>query len=105
MYENSAAATIGRAAIVVLMLFSYPLQAHPCRGSLDKIFSWRPTHTLARPSTPPNSKTAPSQIRFQSPLLQLPSNVFSDARFAILTALILTASYSVAMTVASLDRV
>jgi amino acid permease len=62
MYENSAAATFGRAAIVVLMLFSYPLQAHPCRGSLDKVFAWRPSRTgqiqlLSR------EKSAPSQMR------------------------------------------
>jgi hypothetical protein len=89
MYENSAAATFGRAAIVVLMLFSYPLQAHPCRGSLDKIFAWRPGRAqIALPS------------RDKSALLQM-----SDPRFAALTALILTASYGVAMTVASLDRV
>lgn len=64
MYENSAAATFGRAAIVVLMLFSYPLQAHPCRGSLDKVFAWRPgrQHILPPVSTP--SKTGPSQMRY-----------------------------------------
>jgi amino acid permease len=79
MYANSAAATFGRAAIVVLMLFSYPLQAHPCRTSLDKIFSWKRTDK------------GPSQIH--------------DSRFALITALILTTSYIVAMTVSSLDRV
>jgi hypothetical protein len=29
---------LGQAAIVVLVLFSYPLQVHPCRNCLDKIF-------------------------------------------------------------------
>ncbi|KAF7308221.1 Aa-trans domain-containing protein [Mycena chlorophos] len=29
---------IGQLAIVVLVLFSYPLQVHPCRNCLDKIF-------------------------------------------------------------------
>ncbi|KAJ6620650.1 transmembrane amino acid transporter protein-domain-containing protein [Mycena sp. CBHHK59/15] len=29
---------VGQAAIVVLVLFSYPLQVHPCRACLDKIF-------------------------------------------------------------------
>ncbi|KAJ6456083.1 vacuolar amino acid transporter 5 [Mycena sanguinolenta] len=29
---------VGQAAIVVLVLFSYPLQVHPCRNCLDKIF-------------------------------------------------------------------
>jgi len=27
----------GQLAIVVLVMFSYPLQVHPCRGSLDKV--------------------------------------------------------------------
>src|SRR5579871_2599798 len=55
MYKNSAAATFGRAAIVVLMLFSYPLQAHPCRGSLDKVFAWRPGQSAQSP-VPVNPK-------------------------------------------------
>jgi amino acid permease len=29
---------VGQLAIVVLVLFSYPLQVHPCRNCLDKIF-------------------------------------------------------------------
>jgi amino acid permease len=29
---------VEQAAIVVLVLFSYPLQVHPCRNCLDKIF-------------------------------------------------------------------
>jgi len=30
----------GQLAIVVLVLFSYPLQVHPCRNCLDKVFHW-----------------------------------------------------------------
>jgi hypothetical protein len=29
---------VGQLAIVVLVLFSYPLQVHPCRNCLDKVF-------------------------------------------------------------------
>lgn len=29
---------IGQLAIVINVLFSYPLQVHPCRNSLDKVF-------------------------------------------------------------------
>jgi amino acid permease len=69
MYENSAAATFGRAAIVVLMLFSYPLQAHPCRGSLDKVFAWRPGRSgqVVLPAQSP--KSGPVQLRYDSTLL------------------------------------
>ena len=62
MYKNSAAATFGRAAIVVLMLFSYPLQAHPCRGSLDKVFAWRPGR--AQVQLPVILKGGPAQMRY-----------------------------------------
>lgn len=33
---------IGQLAIVILVLFSYPLQVHPCRNCLDKVF--HPSH-------------------------------------------------------------
>lgn len=29
---------VGQLAIVILVLFSYPLQVHPCRNCLDKVF-------------------------------------------------------------------
>src|SRR5258708_7740042 len=29
---------IGQLAIVVLVMFSYPFQVHPCRNCLDKVF-------------------------------------------------------------------
>lgn len=35
---------VGQLAIVVLVLFSYPLQVHPCRNCLDKVFHARETH-------------------------------------------------------------
>ena len=106
MYENSAAATFGRAAIVVFMLFSYPLQAHPCRASLDKVFAWRPwqSNRLSSSQILTPAKLGPSSM--PSPLLpQHALTVDSDPRFALLTALILVSSYAVAMTVSSLDRV
>lgn len=37
MYAPSVSSTIGRCAIALLILFSYPLQCHPCRASLTKI--------------------------------------------------------------------
>lgn len=35
---------MGQLAIVVLVLFSYPLQVHPCRNCLDKVFN--PSHAM-----------------------------------------------------------
>jgi amino acid permease len=109
MYQNSAAATFGRAAIVVLMLFSYPLQAHPCRGSLDKIFAWRPWQSdrlsASQILTPSKSGLAQMPYLLPQPIASGSSDSHRDPRFALLTALILICSYIVAMTVSSLDRV
>ena len=34
---------VGQLGIVILVLFSYPLQVHPCRNCLDKVFGvWNP---------------------------------------------------------------
>ncbi|KDR80651.1 hypothetical protein GALMADRAFT_241008 [Galerina marginata CBS 339.88] len=40
---------VGQLAIVILVLFSYPLQVHPCRNCLDKVF--HPAHTVVVPKT------------------------------------------------------
>jgi amino acid permease len=97
MYPPAAASTIGRAAIVVLVMFSYPLQVHPCRASLDAILRWRPIRRNRATSDssptripPPKSSGAPEM---------------SDVRFAALTTTIIVCSYVVAMTVSSLEKV
>jgi hypothetical protein len=44
MYPSSSLfIAIGQLAIVVLVLVSYPLQVHPCRNCLDKIFHPHPS--------------------------------------------------------------
>jgi len=83
MYIPSVASTIGKAAIVILVMFSYPLQVHPCRASIDAVLKWRP-----------------------SKLNPIPRNdTISENKFAIVTAAIIVLSYVVAMTVSSLDKV
>ncbi|KAG0056224.1 hypothetical protein BGZ83_005956 [Gryganskiella cystojenkinii] len=37
MYNDSMIVTVGRIAIVILVMFSFPLQCHPCRACLDKV--------------------------------------------------------------------
>jgi len=37
MYNDSMLVTVGRIAIVILVMFSFPLQCHPCRACLDKV--------------------------------------------------------------------
>ncbi|KAG9258520.1 transmembrane amino acid transporter protein-domain-containing protein [Emericellopsis atlantica] len=104
MYPTGVASTIGKAAIVVLVLFSIPLQVHPCRASLDAVLKWRPNR---------NSRNAQTNARAGSPMLTAsgaPRNdlggpaAMSDGRFALLTAIILTLAYITALSVNSLDR-
>lgn len=95
---TGVASTIGKAAIVVLVLFSVPLQVHPCRASLDAVLKWRPNR-------------GSSSGRSASPVLNAPSRgdhptaPMSDGRFAALTTIILTLAYITALSVSSLDRV
>lgn len=107
MYPNSPSANIGRVAIVVLILFSYPLQAHPCRASLDKILfsiskfyqeglsSW-----ISKPDSDRRIHSAASQDN-----LRARKEEISENRWAILTTFILITTYLVAMSVSSLEVV
>lgn len=40
MYPYNVFSIIGRIAIVVMVVFSYPLQCHPCRASLNHVLYW-----------------------------------------------------------------
>ncbi|CAO3650435.1 unnamed protein product [Mucor fragilis] len=73
----------GRLAIVILVIFSYPLQAHPCRASLDKVLAWGSASARGSKVPPP-----PSAFKY----------------FAMTTS-ILILSYVVAITVTELDLV
>ncbi|PWY96399.1 hypothetical protein BO94DRAFT_552036 [Aspergillus sclerotioniger CBS 115572] len=98
MYPPGLWATIGRAAIVMLVMFSYPLQCHPCRASVDAVLHWRPKSSSASDSSP-----------HRHPLLGQRGNrtpePMSDLRFSVITTTILVLSYIVAMTVSSLEAV
>lgn len=106
-YIPSVASTIGRAAIVVLVMFSYPLQVHPCRASLDAVSKWRPTSKRNQEFTPASG--SPSRSSLMGGGNKVPSRPkpedMSELRFAVLTTVIIILSYIVAMTVSSLDKV
>lgn len=101
MYPTGVASTIGKAAIVVLVTFSVPLQVHPCRASLDAVMKWRPNRSQA------------SIGRTASPLLNTAAaprgdhaaGSMSDLRFAVITTFILVLAYFTALSVTSLARV
>ena len=121
-YLPSLPITFGRAAIVILVLFSYPLQVHPCRASIDAVLKWRPTSHGKTVSVPPPRTASPSLDA--APLLQhLPgrsssssssrshqnrrhdSATITETRFAIITTAIIVCSYLVSITVQSLEAV
>ncbi|KAK4544663.1 hypothetical protein LTR36_003912 [Oleoguttula mirabilis] len=124
-YTPSVASTIGRAAIVVLVMFSYPLQVHPCRASLDAVSKWRPQRSSGSSSKrrhsndefTPAASGSPSRTssllggggasphHTNTPAKPNPEKEMSELRFAILTTAIIILSYIVAMTVSSLDKV
>ncbi|KAI0425656.1 transmembrane amino acid transporter [Xylaria sp. FL1042] len=104
MYPPSIASTIAKAAIVILVTFSVPLQIHPCRASVDAVLKWRPnaiTGTQGRTSSPNSRLLLPTATRSDHG----PSAPMSELRFAILTTILLVLAYSVALTVTSLERV
>jgi amino acid permease len=113
-YAPSVSATIGRAAIVVLVMFSYPLQVHPCRASVDAVLKWRPskslTKRLSRSATPSSSSLS---VPDSSPARDVPlltmgkkrNTEISETRFALITTVITILSYIVAMMVSSLEYV
>ncbi|KAI9893494.1 MAG: hypothetical protein M1814_006791 [Vezdaea aestivalis] len=118
MYALPTASTIGKAAIILLVTFSYPLQVHPCRASIDAVLRWRPSLSKSQyahlPTT--NTSAAPtSRPTSPAPLLPQPqkhhphsasrAEPMSETRFALITTLVLVASYAVAMTVTSLEKV
>ncbi|KAI9254456.1 transmembrane amino acid transporter protein-domain-containing protein [Phascolomyces articulosus] len=75
----------GRLAIVICVLFGYPLQIHPCRGSVDKI--------LLRINGDKENKNSP----FPDP----PSTV----KHVAMTTALLIGTYTLAITVSQLDLV
>jgi len=100
MYPPAAPSTIGRAAIVVLVMFSYPLQVHPCRASIDGILRWRPLRRNRQ-----NEEPSPTRggLLGSTKSRNLPE--MGDVRFAAITTAIIVCSYVVAMTVSSLEKV
>jgi Transmembrane amino acid transporter protein len=40
---------VGQLAIAILVLFSYPLQVHPCRNCLDKVFHFGESLNAVKP--------------------------------------------------------
>ncbi|KAK0612487.1 transmembrane amino acid transporter protein-domain-containing protein [Bombardia bombarda] len=116
MYTPSIASTIAKAAIVILVTFSIPLQIHPCRASIDAVLRWRPASKSGKTSRASSSGSgrlaspAGNQPLLPSSNATLDSHgapvaAMSELRFALVTSAILILSYMTALNVSSLDRV
>jgi len=101
----SIASTIAKAAIVILVMFSYPLQVHPCRASVDAVLKWRPSGLKSNRNSPNSSPSRTSLLTGASAQPASRNDTIGDLRFAIITSGILVLSYFTAMTVSSLDKV
>lgn len=102
MYPTAAASTIGRLAIVILVMFSYPLQIHPCRASFDACLNWRPKKRSQNEASPTRNmllNSPPSQAN------QKKNSEMSDLRFAVISTILIVLSFVTAMTVSSLEKV
>ena len=104
-YAPSTSTTIGRAAIVILVMFSYPLQVHPCRASIDAVLKWRPIKGKSKRSLPTSADTSPRNLPIVPPTGKKRNDEIGDVRFALITTVIIILSYIVAMTVSSLSTV
>ncbi|KAF2743297.1 vacuolar amino acid transporter-like protein 6 [Sporormia fimetaria CBS 119925] len=99
MYPTSFFSTIGRLAIVVLVMFSYPLQIHPCRASLDACLRWRPRSASRQADSSPSRSALLNSPR--------PAKIpeMGDLRFAIISTTLVVLTFMTAMTVTSLEKV
>jgi len=106
MYIPSVASTIGKAAIVILVMFSYPLQVHPCRASVDAVLKWRPSKMRASRDAPDSSPSGAVPLLSTSTSRSATRNdAIGELRFATITTIIIVLSYIVSITVSSLDKV
>lgn len=132
MYPHSKSSTIGRIAIVVLVMLSYPLQCHPCRASVNHVihyfkhgantsmnkklkqrfYSRLESNTSNATNSTITSSERQSLLNWQNDELVEEGGVneinivpLGTTKFIVLTSSILVLSYLVAMTVSSLEKV
>ncbi|KAL0953758.1 hypothetical protein HGRIS_004947 [Hohenbuehelia grisea] len=90
---------VGQLAIVVLVLFSYPLQVHPCRNCLDKVF-----HAGEVPVKAPSADEEDEEDEGEN-LDEAPSHEMSPLKHTVLTAAVITGSFTIAYIVDDLRLV
>lgn len=123
LYPQATSTTIGRVAIVILVMLAFPLQCHPARASINHIFHYF-TFTPDSVETPsvssaPTNKSTPRGSSENSHLLTIPTDELVEEgspqqpsvvplehrAFILITSGILLCSYLLAISVTSLARV
>ncbi|CCF60801.1 hypothetical protein KAFR_0L01910 [Kazachstania africana CBS 2517] len=112
LYPRTASSTIGRLAIVFLVMLAFPLQCHPCRASIHHIWHYiqekNSNEIATQPiNVPPDEEDtllAVELIEEDSP--KQPEEIpLRGKRFNIITVCILLFSYTLAISVNSLAKV
>lgn len=96
--SDSVTSLIGRMCIVVMVSMAFPLQCHPCRGSVNNIY-----HTFfpdADETEDSAALLANEDDSHGAPAVPLPRR-----RFYIITTAIVASAYAVALSVTSLAKV
>jgi amino acid permease len=79
---------------------------HPCRASVDAVLKWRPNSFKSPRNSPNSSPSRTVPLLTGGPAQPIArNNTIGELRFAIITTVIIILSYTVAMTVSSLDKV
>lgn len=105
MYKLDAVLTFGRFAVVVLALFSYPLQCHPCRTCLLKVIGI----TSNVPTSVQNNEYSvvdDAENGFEEeviPEIPVKSDEPDSWYFNIITIALVLGTYGIAMLVTKLD--
>ena len=96
MYPSTSLfVAVGQLAIAILVMFSYPMQVHPCRNCLDKIF--HPGYQASNPALADDDNDDLSVIDEHG------SGEMSAFKHAVLTVAIIVSGFSIAYFVDNLQ--
>jgi len=93
---------IGQLAIVILVLFSYPLQVHPCRNCLDKVFHRSQSEVISKPVADLEDLEEDDEIVNEDEEAHVE---MSKMKHTILTAVIIASGFGIAYRVDDLQMV
>lgn len=108
LYPSSWYSTVGRVAIVFMVIFLFPLMLHPARISVNNIYFWIRTHIKtsqenAGSEEPASSETSALLEAVPSRASLRPSPVvpFPDTTFYTISTILLVVGYTAAVTIKS----